>query len=153
MKKQFRDYISFGATMVVILMVTGGAFAAEKATDKEVKKDKVQLPDNIKELTAMETELIMKAKVVSDQLFQVLTDIRLEKSKVTRTDPEIKALSDEINKLQAKVAKLTLEKSKDMSGWTKKSETLIEQHDNLRTELMAVKAKKATLLNKSKINK
>ncbi len=153
MKKRFKDYLIFSATMTVAVMMTSGVFAGENSKSNDVKKAKIQLPDNINELSAMEAELSIKSRKISDQLFKVLTDMRMEKSKVTKSDPEIKALNAEISNLRAKVAKLTLEKSKDMSQWAKMRETLATQHDDLRKELLAVKEKKIELLKKSKTDK
>lgn len=150
MKKQFADYISFYVVAVMIIMIMGVSVnAGEKVAVKD-KSVKVELPDNIKDLTALEASLTMKAKVVSRQLFKVLSDMRLEKTKIVKNDPEIKKLNDEISKLRTKVEKLTLEKSKDMKTWSEKREELVVQHDDLREQLMAVKSKKMALLKKEK---
>ena len=149
MKKRFRDYIIFSATVALLLLVTGGLFAGEKAADKEAKID-LQLPASVDELSVMEVELKAKSREISDQLFKVLSDMRLEKSKVTKSDPEIRALNVKIAKLRTEVEKLTLAKSKEIVQWSKKRDELMAQDANLRKELIAVKSKKTTLLKNDK---
>ncbi len=147
MNKQFRGYMIFGVAMVMTLTVARVVMAGE-----EVQGDKaatIEIPNDINELNVLESKLMSESKTVSAELFKVLTSMRMEKSKIVKNDPEIKALNEEISKLRAKVEKLTIEKSKDMGGWVKRREELADKYDALRKELFAIKEKRISLGKKA----
>ena len=152
MRNRFKDCMFFGVTVVAVFMLASGLVAEDKVSKKDVKSAAVELPDNLKELSVMESKLKAESRDVSGQLFKVLSDIRREKYKVLKSDPEIKVLNSKIAKLQEEVEKLILGKSKEISKWTEKREKLMAQDNNLRKELIAVESKKASLLDKSKTN-
>ena len=148
MKKQFTGYMSLIITVSVI-MGTFTVMAGDKV--EKVKPETVKL-SNIKNLSALEAKLSTELREASDDLFKVLSAIRTETLRVKKNNPEIKKLNDKIAKLQIEIDKITLSKSKDMFQLSKKRDALLAQNDNLREELMAVRAKKVTLLNNSKTN-
>ena len=148
MKKQFTDYVSL-IIVVSVIMVTFTVMADDNV--EKVKPEIVKL-SNIENVSALEAKLTTDLRETSDDLFKVLSAIRTETLRVKKNNPEIKKLNDKITKLQAEIDKITLSKSKDMIQLSKKRDALLAQNDNLREELMDVRAKKATLLNTSKTN-
>jgi hypothetical protein len=146
----------FPIVVFAIIIFVGGIFAGEskdtvvkqKTHDEQLKEMMAELPDNIKDLSAMEADLMVKSRAASDELFKVLTNMRTEKAKVVKSDPEIKALNAEITKLRTKIAELTLKKSKKMGTMAEKRELLVKKHDDLRQKIIAVKVKKTSLLQK-----
>ena len=134
---------SVGMTMLILGGVAG--LRAEVTNDAQFAG--IAQATNIAELVVLEEELDARTRVLSTQLYQVLSRIRDTRERVMNQDSELRALNRKIAALQEQIDAMLVKKYSELAAWESERDKLLDEHEKIRAGVLAIRKRKIELFN------